>query len=70
MQLCKHNSYNPINLYIKFTRFDNHIVLEQRPLILQNAFIKYIHFLYWAIGVSSSGASGDIGAVTVKEKAF
>jgi len=40
------------------------------PLTNQSAFTNYIYLLYWAYGTSSSGAYGDIGAVTPLEKIF
>ena len=32
--------------------------------------MKYVNFIYWALNSSSSGAYGDIGGVTPKEKIF
>jgi len=40
------------------------------PLTNETPFTNYIYFIYWAYSASSSGAYGDIAAVTPSEKIF
>lgn len=54
---------------MQLKRLAEEYIVDQ-PLIEQFPSIQYIHFIYWAYCVSSSGAYGDIGGVTPFEKIF